>query len=684
MLRTVETSTESPRDVRTVFAGLMLVMLLSALDSTIVSTALPTIVGELGGLDHLSWVVTAYLLASTVVTPIYGKLGDLYGRKRVFQAAILIFLAGSVLCGLSQNLLMLILCRALQGLGGGGLIVGAQAIIGDIVSPRDRGRYQGIFGAVFGISNVAGPLVGGFIVEHLSWRWIFYINLPLGFVAFAVIGAILRVPIRRTAHQIDYLGAALIASCLSSVVLLTTLAGSRYPWSSAPILTLIAVSLVTLAAFIVVERRAPEPVVPLTLFKNPIFAVASAIGFIVGFALLGSVTFLPLYLQVVKGIDPADSGLQLLPMMIGMLTMSISSGQVISRIGRYKMFPIGGTALMTLGLFLLSRLDADTSPLAIALNLLILGAGMGSVMQVLVLAVQNSVPYHDLGVATSGATLFRAIGGSLGVSVLGAIFSIRLNAVLGETVVVGEQMVTGTIAPAVLRQMSEPMRLAVVHAYADALHAVFLSAMPVAAVGFLLSWLLKEIPLRRTVEASGIGESFAIPKDTNPVAEIERALSVLVSRDVRKRAYEEMARRANLDLEPIDVWVLLRLDERLDGAADGIIAADDLVHRFRGEPQRLAAAFERLQRDGRLASRVDASTGARVLSLTADGRALADRLVKAKEEGLRELLAGWSPERHADLAAMLTRIARGLATDPHYHERAAPASASPRADASAG
>lgn len=499
------------RALWTVFGALMLGMFLAALDQTIVSTALPTIVGELGGLNHLSWVVTSYLLASTISTPLYGKLGDMLGRKPVFLAAIIIFLAGSMLAGLSQSMSELIGFRALQGVGAGGLMVGAQAIIADIVPPRERGRYMGLIGSVFAVASVAGPLLGGFFVDSLSWRWVFYVNMPVGALAVLIVITRLHLHTPAVRHRIDILGAALLSAGVAALTLLTTWGGNEYAWSSATIVSLGVAGVALLVVFAWWETRAAEPILPLALFKSRVFSVASAMGFTIGMAMFGAIVFLPVFLQLVYGASPTSSGLRMLPLMAGLLAAAITSGRVISRIGRYRPFPIAGTAVLVVGMFLLSLLSLDSPPWVASVYMLIVGVGIGLVMQVLVLVVQNDARPENIGVATSTATFFRSVGGSFGVAIFGTIFASRLAGELAKFPdSVTSRLGSGVhLSPEQADNLPPAVHADFLQAFEHALHGVFLFGMVLAIVPFLLSWLLREVPLRTTLRAAEVSSEQA-------------------------------------------------------------------------------------------------------------------------------------------------------------------------------
>jgi len=643
-----------------IIGALLLGMLLAALDQTIVATALPTIAGDLHGLSHLSWVVTAYLLASTVSTPLWGKLGDLYGRKTFFEAAIVIFLIGSALSGLAHSMLMLIAFRAVQGIGGGGLMTGAQTIVADVVPARERGRYQGLFGSVFGVTSVLGPLIGGFFVDNLSWRWVFYVNIPIGVIALVVVAAVLPGHLRRAPHKIDYLGTVLLAGSATSLVLLTSLGGVDYAWSSTPIYLMGAAAVVCGAGFIWAESRAAEPVIPLHLFRNRIFAAASAVGFVVGFAMFGAIAYLPQYMQIVKGVSPTVSGLRLLPLMAGLLTTSIISGRLVSKWGRYRIFPILGTATMTLGLYLLSHLGVTTSDWLSSLYMLVLGAGIGGSLQVLVVAVQNSVSYADLGAATAGATFFRSIGGSFGTAIFGAVFA---NVLGGDLVAALHGLslphgltAAGGASPAVLAHLPAAIHLGYITGYATALHTVFLVATPFGALAFLLSWTIKDIPLRTTAGSPDPADTLAPtarPTVRTSDQEMERALTSLLGREQRREVYARLVTASGIAASPRAAWLLLRVGQhpgmsRRDLAALLQLGDAELERRL---TELVATGYVRA-----LPGDLDEPA-----PLTEAGQHAFDALFRARQQSVAGLCADWDPDQHPALESLLDQLTHQLA-----------------------
>ncbi|MFC9290075.1 MDR family MFS transporter [Streptomyces sp. NPDC057052] len=487
------------QSVRVVILALMITMMLAMLDNMIVGTAMPTIVGDLGGLEHLSWVVTSYTLATAASTPIWGKLGDMYGRKGAFLSSIVIFLAGSALSGMAQDMGQLIGFRAVQGLGAGGLMVGVMAIIGDLVPPRERGKYQGMMAAVMAIAMIGGPLVGGTITDHWGWRWAFYINLPLGVVALGLITAVLHLPKKRSQARIDYLGAGLLTVGITSIVLVTTWGGTEYAWSSARIMELIGIGVAALVGFVFWQTRAVEPILPLHIFRSRNFTLMSVVGFITGFVMFGATLFLPLYQQAVQGASATNSGLLLLPMLGAMLVTSMVAGRITTSSGRYKVFPVLGSALMIVGLYLLSTMDTGTSRFTSGVFMAVVGLGMGCLMQITMLVAQNSVEMKDMGVASSSATLFRTLGSSFGVAIMGALFNSRVQDAMSER--------AGTLGSRITEQSAQldadnlgklpaPVREAYQYAVSDGTHAAFVLGAVVAVVALVAAVFVKEVPLR--------------------------------------------------------------------------------------------------------------------------------------------------------------------------------------------
>jgi EmrB/QacA subfamily drug resistance transporter len=642
-----------------VFTTIMLGMLMAALDQTIVSTALPTIVADLGSAGHMAWVVTSYLLAEAIAAAVVGKFGDMFGRKVVFQVSAIVFVGGSALAGFSQDMLFLIGARAIQGLGAGGLMVTAMALIADVIPLRERGKYQGAMGAVFGVTTVLGPTLGGLFTDHLSWRWCFYVNVPIAVVMIAMAAA--TIPRVRSAVKpvIDYLGLIFVAVGTTLLILALEWGGDEYAWDSVQILGMFAGAAVAIVVFVVIERRAAEPILPMDLFANPVFTVCSILSFIVGFAMLGAMTFLPTYLQYVDGVSATVSGYRTLPMVAGMLFTSILSGSVVSKTGRYKIFPIVGTAVMGVGLYLMSTMGTDTGVWRESLYMLLFGVGLGLAMQVLTIAVQNTVPYAQMGAATSGVTFFRTVGSTFGTAIFGTLFTNHSTPLLAAAYVESGVDPVTAASPAALHELPEAVIAPIVQAYADSIDFVFFWTVPVAVLGFIVAWFLVERPLHDATRgrAADMGEGFGAPDPAPSEERLARMIADVMQRE-RKTVYTEVYAASGSLLDRADAWALRQVYVRERAGEEATVRRIAAAHRLPAEV--LTPVFTQAVRNGLI------SVEKGRLRLTAAGAVEFERFIAVWRRWIDRHLDDWDLDDPRDREVFdraVARIARAVTAE---------------------